>query len=1578
MQKPNWPNFKAKFNGKEEDYFEWFCYLLFCNLYEKNTGIFRYKNHAGIETNPVEYDGETIGFQSKFCKSSPLSRKENELKDAIKTAKDRHPEIDKILFFINKSFGQSNNSNEPKYKKRIELEAEDLGVTIDWKLPSFFESPFVAKDNKEIAKYFFSKDKSLVDFVKNIQDHTKRVLGGIKNKINFHDQNIKVDRSDYIEEIDKKFKEKNNLVLFGNTGVGKSALIKDLHEVKKDSCPFYVFRGNEFSLNNINNFFDSFGDFNLNDFINEGKNFDEKYIVFDSVEKLNQVSNTKPFIDFISALEKHEWNIIFTTRKSYLGKLGKILEHSKVNSLNFLEIKSLEKDKLGELSSEYSFDVPEEKKILDLIKTPFFLKLYLNNYESISNNVGYSEFKDIIWEKEILDKNTLGRKREKCFLKIVEEKAKNNLYAKADNCDDDTLSELQSDEIIEYSSRLGGYFILHDIYEQWGLRKIIEVEFNSCSSFEEFYKNIGDSLLFRKSFRKWISKKLHEKNDEVKRLIQKTMNENDVEDFWQEEVLISVLNSEYSKKFFQKNKEKILSEEELFNKIISILQTYCKKADQDILRQLKMKNSETYFLESIFTVPKGEGWKHMIHLIENNIEYIEVENIDNILPLINEWNQNFQTGKTTKKAAKIALYYYDDLSSESGFSYSIPEERIEKIIQTILKASSQIQSDLKNIFDEVLSAKNFNQNDKYHELVKTAISSIIESAEISQAMPDYVLKLCELLWLDNQETDEEKYPFRKSRMDIEQNFGITNLKNDYFPSSAYQTPIFNLLNTCPDITIDFILDFTNKTVEKYRDSEFGNQIDKIKLYIDGEESVIQSIDNRIWNMYRGTQAAPNVLESVHMALEKWLLSIANERPKETLNDICKYLLKKSESASITAVVVSIVLANPSKLFEVLKILLKSKKIFKYDLRRLVLEQSAKSCYFPLGKEIGFNRNPLFLEEREETLEQSFRNKSLERVILKLQISKIEKLSDEKFNKRQKELWSIIDDHYKNLPKKEHQEDHHKFWRLSLARMDRRKMNPNLKEDRSGDETIIEVKPEIDQDLEEFRESTEPQSAKNLEYTSLKQWSKLKLEGKNKKAKEYKKYSNDLEKVVEETREILGKLDEDDNEKFSLINYATPVYTCSALIKYHFSDLSSQQQEFCKEVLLKYVNEVLDLKVEPRKTQGLNLAVNVTPLLIKYFPDSSKKIKNKILLLLLDSNIDIFNSTARGIARYLYEIDPESADSIFVGYLLLKSKYDQIIEEKIQENRNNGVYTYSNQSINADFSESYEQDIEDVISNDIKFNQLQDLEEKELNTLEKAIHLIPNGSNRETHLDFLNSTLPIFAEKLMNHKNNMEPNLKNRFLKKYSQILLFAEKDLIELYTKPFVNKFQSSRGAADLLSDLISQENKFFQYEQFWIIWSQFYDKVVSICKQNNNNYHDERVINNYFLAWRYWKKGASNWHSLKESDKQFFKQAVSDIGFHISFLYSVSKVLDSIGKHYLEDGIIWLSDIIDDRDKNNDYQLETNTIFHIENIVRRYVTQNDKDIKTNPRKKDRILKILDYLIEKESEAAFKIRDKIL
>ncbi|MCV5856633.1 hypothetical protein OFN53_39045, partial [Escherichia coli] len=68
------------------------------------------------------------------------------------------------------------------------------------------------------------------------------------------------------------------------------------------------------------------------------------------------------------------------------------------------------------------------------------------------------------------------------------------------------LDELVKDGIVGYEA--AGYFITHDIYEEWALEKKISVDYIRKANNNEFFEKIGESLPVRRSFRNWISERL--------------------------------------------------------------------------------------------------------------------------------------------------------------------------------------------------------------------------------------------------------------------------------------------------------------------------------------------------------------------------------------------------------------------------------------------------------------------------------------------------------------------------------------------------------------------------------------------------------------------------------------------------------------------------------------------------------------------------------------------------------------------------------------------------------------------------------------------------------------------------------------------------------------------------------------------------------------------------------------------------------------------------------------------------------------------------------------------------------------
>lgn len=1028
MQEVNWGSFRAKFNGKEQKTFEFLSYLLFCNEFDLRTGIFRYKNQAGIETEPILVDGEWVGFQAKFY-DTKLSDNKADITDSIQKAKEHNPNLQKLLFYTNQEFSENTRKGqqkEPKYKKVIEEYARLRGIQIVWRVPSNFEAQLALDKNKSIAEYFFSIDKGIIDFIEELFQHTQSILSPISSNIHFRGAEIKIDRSSTLRNLTTTLDASTVVIVSGEGGVGKTAVIKDFYNQLHEDIPFFVFRGTEFNVAHINLLFHSYGTFTLKDFVEEFTDFNEKYIIIDSAEKLSDIEDQAAFQEFLAVLLKNGWRIIFTTRYSYLDDLRFQLFEVYRLTYQVLNIEKLGLAELVEYSEEQSFKLSESEKMLVLLQNPFYLNEYLQSYESVEGTTNTSDFKSILWRKLIrasYTQNNIHIRREECFLRIARNRAEQgHFFVKADGCEDEILRRLETDEIIKQDPSTGRYFITHDIYEEWALDKLVERSFLSTEDHEDFFRSLGSSLPIRRAFRAWLSDKLFQNPAQVKLLVEATINDDNVESFWKDEVLIASLLSEYAETLFRLFESALLEDgQKLLLRIVFLLRIACKEIDESLLQNLGLQKTDGIILNTLFTRPKGSGWNSTINFIHAHLAELGLQHMQIIRPLLNDWVNKHKEGETTKNASHIGLYYYSEINKKGDFRYGSRDKNRDQLFHVILQGASEIKDELSAIFEEVIRENQTGYTGKHYALVQTVLTSLIDSIEVIKCLPKQVLRLADLFWFQTHQ-----YQFGHPANRIDESFCLEANHLDYFPASAYQTPIFQLLRFFPRETLDFILAFTNKTVECYANSDLDGQIQQVNAILDETQTIKQYISDRLWCMYRGTQVAPTLLESIHMALEKWLLDYAKAYPQDNLEMICKYLIRNSRSASITAVVVSAVLANPQKLFNIAAILFQTKGFFLYDTSRMLHDQSAESLY---AISYGTGDNGLYVDERINTCEDRHRKLSLEHIALNYQFFKSEEESDEEVERRQKVLWSIFDHYYDELPNKENETASDKTWQL---------------------------------------------------------------------------------------------------------------------------------------------------------------------------------------------------------------------------------------------------------------------------------------------------------------------------------------------------------------------------------------------------------------------------------------------------------------------------------------------------------------------------------------------------------------------
>ncbi|HOD62126.1 MAG TPA: ATP-binding protein [Bacilli bacterium] len=1562
----NWKVFGIKYDKREPGAFEQMCYLLFCAEFNNRVGLFRYKNQTGIETEPIEKDGKYYGFQSKFYTNS-IAENKDDIIDSIKKAKSKNKQLDELLLYINQELSESTTKSKkkPQYQLDIEKAAKTEGINIQWRVPSHFELQLSLPENKYINDIFFSLDPNEGDLLDEISKHNENILQAIQTEISFGAKQIKIDRSSVIETIADASQKSKNIIISGEGGCGKTAIFKEFYNFNFKTIPICVFKANELNVNHINDIFQFDHNFTFTQFLNAYKDEPLKIFVIDSAEKLAEISNNDILTILIQKLKENAWNIIFTTRYSYLNDLTFHIKENYQLPFEVIDVSLISADELKSIAEEFKFSLPVNRKFLDRLRNLFYLREYVQQYSNIDKKGNYREFIDLLWKKRIqntVHKDNLHLEREGCIINIVKQRCETGrFYINADNLPQSALFQLKQDEILGYDDTHNGYFITHDIYEEWTLDKIVSCSFSNSSNVKEFFDDLGNSLPIRRAFRLWLSDQLSENSKEIERFIQEAFTNPDITQFWKDEILISVLLSDYSKTFFKFFEKEIIADDfKILKRILFLLRITC--TDISSLQNIEIIK------------PKGKGWEEVIAFIYKHKPDFFDNNLKLVLPVLTDWCEYNKKGETTRYAGLLALSVIQKTETEEN--YYIHEVAEENIFKVIFNSAYELKSELKEIFDKVVSNKWTEHGDPYEGLCSKIIEKPYIAIELIKTLPLSVIQLCDLFWKKQPRKNERFYYDRDT---MESRYGLAEKHEfNYFPSSANQTPIKWLLQVAFYETLDFIIEFTNKAVESYSQSDFGKEdVVKITLHIN-EKEVTQYLSWAIWSMYRGngSPVVPYVLQSIHMALEKTLLEFSRILKSEILQNILLRILIQSKSASLTSVVCSVVLANPDKFYDVALILFKTIELFHIDTIRCTNEFYAKSLY-SMGYGMNKLKDALYADERLKTCEDKHRNLNLESLFLNYQLFGVKGFTEEQNTEFIEKLYKIIDQHKLN-------DSTSKSYGILLARMDRRNLIPKVSQ-HDDNHLLIEFTPkELSDDLKKESEDALNQYQDFFKYSSLRIWADFLIGARNQtKTTKQEEYDNNPLLALSETKQLVEEL-KSGRKGIGMLDYSIPAFSCSKLLIEHKDKLSKEDKAFCKEIVLSTISNLFADNYDYQISDGVEASFHAIPALINEYPEETEKY---ILIMVLT----LFDETPLGgykrICDYVIESIHKSnlwkqnskvAQSILFGYIKLKPIYKNIVAEKRKEI---GWGRISKSSI----LEELEKTNADFTFEEISFD-INDISSLDIHDLEIVLQLIPSDTKDKIHLDIYEKSLPFLASHLLKDRRSYKDDsggdsniysLRLRAFKRFAYFILQRDKTEIDTFLKPFIDSFSSTEETASFIGELISAEDYLNNHEQFWYIWNSLYPKIKELCV-NPCGYHLKEIIINYLLAWPWWREGIEAWSSLKSENLSLYANASKEIGNIPAILYSIVKVLNSIGSNFKDEGIDWVHTIVVNNSSLNLDDLESKTMFYLEKFLRKYIFINRQKIKEEIRLKNKIIPILDFMIERGSIHGYLLRESIL
>ena len=429
-------------------------------------------------------------------------------------------------------------------------------------------------------------------------------------------------------------------------------------------------------------------------------------------------------------------------------------------------------------------------------------------------------------------------------------------------------------------------------------------------------------------------------------------------------------------------------------------------------------------------------------------------------------------------------------------------------------------------------------------------------------------------------------------------------------------------------------------------------------------------------------------------------------------------------------------------------------------------------------------------------------------------------------------------------------------------------------------------------------------------------------------------------------------------------------------RYYDPNKKISQEDFA--AILEFARLPLAENYHYQVSDGVDKAIKYLPIFLIYFPE----LKNDIKILLLLNLFDDYQIGMSGKHFYDFAIEAintyfnSESNSFIVACLLLKHKYFELIKSNYYRQKR-----VSKQELLQSFLQSNEELLDRFVSDELKISA-NEIEITELDIFVVAFKMIVTFKSI-INKEFNKKIIEILCKNIFNRtKNKVDYDIKQQFIDNFALFILEADKDDIQFYLQPLIDSFKPTEEITSLLTQLIYTQDSTNNYDNFWYIWELLENNIIDIC-QDGEKYSDvKQIIKAYLLAWgRYgslWKDTAKEWHSLKDKDIRYFKKLTKKIGHCPSVLYSISKLLTSIASKYESDGICWVADLLRNNCNLLNDKLESDTVFHLENLIRQYVFIQGEQIKKDRKIKDDVLIILNFLVEKGSAVAYMLREKVL
>ena len=1422
-----------------------------------------------------------------------------------------------------------------------------------------------------------------------MRDHSALIEDGIRSTIG---ANLHLGRELLVHQVIEQLETAQIVLISGSAGSGKSGIAKVVLDVLGGHHFAFAFRAEEFATPHFDDTLQR-SQIPANAAMlkavlaAQGR----KVLLIESVERLLEASTRDAFTDLVTLVRSdRSWQVILTCRDysadlvrgCFLSGPGVVHSMVAVPPLNDEEMEKVE-EAYPSLSRPLS-----NLALRNLLRNPYILDKALQIPWSDDRPLPQSEreFRALFWQMIIRADHRAGggmpRRREQVFVEVALRRARAlTLYIACGDLDAEVVEALRRDSLIA-SSKDNSVLLApaHDVLEDWAILNWIDEQYATHAvSVSELCSVLGTHPAVRRTYRKWVSELVEKDAVAADALFEAVVNGEQLPAQFRDDTIVSLLRSTASTAFLERHVAVLFANDmRVLKRVIHLLRVAC------LTTPAWLKPAAA---GSLLYVPEGPAWACVLRIVQSHLSSFKDTDCALLLGLLEDWARgvNWQSPypEGSESAASIAhwfLPHFDDYRSDDQ------RKRTLKVIAKIPNADR----------DRFITLVRGSRDDEDREWASDGFMAMIfngiEGWPAARDMPDIVISAA-TEYLLCSESDLRRDGGFGSDMELELLFGIQIGKSlDFFPPSAYRSPLLAILRSAPMQGVDFVLAVFNHSADWYAKprvpSPYVEEPVEFELtFADGTKKK-QWCNDRLWKLYRGMSVGPYVLQSLLMALEQWLLEFAVSHAA-FLDKTLLHLLKNSDSAAITGVVASVATAFPQASADTLLVLLGNPECVLLDRGRQANEAMAPSKMGSLMR--GFNgENTIFADEREASDNLPHRARDLESAIMLLQ-----------FGPLAERVQVILDKHRDALPPIPEQGEFDRYWRLSLHRMDLRQYSAKVVTEMVGPEDApepVQVKRQLvcfepaapDADVQEMMDANAIQAQAMNARVSLLMWGMKVFQWEDRAAYDPAQWKHRLSEARAIGIESASEFEPGNGG---------PGYVAAVCIRDHWDEMSDDERKWSVDKVCCEVGRDADQWNQLQRVQRYEMSGDrpnayVVPLLLgKTLADEQQvKVRRAFAQALTHAIDEVRSYAAKGIGTTLWEIDRDLAVRCVNALALQAALLEVAVNDERSRLQSAGEFSVL-------YSTGWVDPIEAKIAQEVRQRLFENdgIPTDALAKLDSAkwfgaiangqiLTILSHGPADPVAIDAFNRVAHTLVgwwdadddrrqdrSKRPQERNFETEHLIARLLEEFLLRTSLAGATRILTPVLDAVDRHPSE--VKSILQGLISVEDRSPNTAQFWSLWEQFVARVKDskwLADIDRSHARGREMISTTFLGSS-WKGNTRHWPSLEGHASHvhsFFDElpATSTIlDCYVQFLYH-------IGEQSLPNGFIRVANRIQQGDPTKMLR-NSNTVYLLEVLLQRFVYAKPLELKRRTELKDAVLLLLDLLVENGSSAAFRMRD---